>query len=171
MRNHARRSAGTPAPPRKGAREEEARALAAEHLVERRWMVLSRMMEREMARDLKAAFDLTAAEWRVLTLVCTMGSISAIDVSVVFERDSAEVSRAVYRLLAVGLVARDGGGRRKRRIDIIPTDAGRALFARARVRGASYFASLMTELSAEEQKRLDHALESVARRVSAWRET
>ena len=61
-----------------------------EYFIPLRLMLLSRMIEREMARDLQA-FKLSAPDWRVLATTCSNGSSSAADIRATFE-----AARAVY---------------------------------------------------------------------------
>ena len=69
-----------------------------EYFIPLRLMLLSRMIEREMARDLQA-FNLTVADWRVLATTCSNGSSSAAEIRATFEADRAVISSPVARLL------------------------------------------------------------------------
>src|SRR5687768_10934785 len=69
-----------------------------QYFIPHRLMLLARMVDRETARDLQGDFNISAAEWRSLAYICTMGSSTAAQICVAFEVDRAEVSRAVARL-------------------------------------------------------------------------
>lgn len=127
------------------------------------------MIERELARDLQSHFNLAVADWRVLALTCARGSSSAAKICVAFEIDRAEVSRAVSRLLKSGLVQREPDPDHRQKMNIIPTDAGKAIFDRAQVLRNDYFTAILQDLSPEESRNFQTALERIALRVDERR--
>ena len=54
---------------------------AVDRCLEHRLLHLGRTIDREMARQLKAALGLTIAEWRVLSFVCATDAASAVDLT------------------------------------------------------------------------------------------
>ena len=128
-----------------------------------RLLLLARMIDRETSRQLQDQFEISVAEWRVLAFVCGAGPASASDIGSAGQIDRAEISRAVRKLSAAGLIEReDDENHRKRRI-IRPTEAGERLFTKIRDRRRSYFQTLMQGLSAAERHELSAMLETIVR--------
>lgn len=134
-----------------------------------RLLLLTRMIEREMARDLQAGFKLTVADWRVLALTCSTGSTSAGDVRTVFEADRAEVSRAVSRLLKANLIQRKPDSRHRQKVRLTPTDAGQVVFDGIRAMREEYFAWILQDLSPEERQNFEKSIQNIALRVDERR--
>ncbi|MBO9669132.1 MAG: MarR family transcriptional regulator [Sphingobium sp.] len=135
-----------------------------------RLLLLARMIDRETARQLQEEVGLSSAEWRVLALICTVGPASAADVGASFEADRAEVSRAVTRLTQAGLIARTQDSANRKKMILSPTDAGKALYLKARGLRQGYFQAIMDDLSATERLDFDGALNRVALRVDDLRQ-
>ena len=104
--------------------------MSNQYFIPHRLMLLARMIDRETARDLHRDFNITAAEWRALGYICTMGSSSAAQICVAFEVDRAEVSRAVARLLDAELIQRGQARDRENRLVLTPTPRGEELHDR-----------------------------------------
>ena len=130
-----------------------------------RLLLLARMIDRETSRQLQAEFAISVAEWRVLAFVCASGPASASDIGSAGQIDRAEISRAVLKLAATGLITREPDKEHRKRRIIRPTEAGLGLFRRIRDQRRSYFLSLMTELSSDERRLLNGALEKIAHRL------
>lgn len=132
-----------------------------------RLLLLAKMIDRETSRQLQDEFAISVAEWRVLAFVCAAGPASASDIGTAGQIDRAEISRAVRRLAAAELIARqDDESHRKRRI-IHPTAAGERLFRQIRDLRRGYFLALMEELSSAERHQLNALLEKIVRRLAA----
>lgn len=140
-----------------------------EYFIPLRLMLVARMIEREMARDLQVGFNLTVADWRVLATTCSNGSSSAAEIRSVFEADRAEVSRAVARLLKADLIQREPDGRHRQKMRITPTAAGREIFDSIRPMRNEYFEWVLQDLSPEERQSFEKAIKSVALRVDERR--
>jgi DNA-binding MarR family transcriptional regulator len=140
-----------------------------EYFIPLRLMLLARMIEREMTRDLQVGFNLTVADWRVLATTCSNGSSSAAEIRSTFEADRAEVSRAVARLLKADLIQREPDSSHRQKMRIIPTEAGRAIFDGVRPMRAEYFEWILQDFSAEERTAFEKAIKTVALRVDERR--
>jgi len=132
-------------------------------------MLLARMVDRETARDLQRDFNITAAEWRALAYICTMGSSSAAQICVAFEVDRAEVSRAVARLLEANLIQRGQARDHENRLILTPTPSGESLHDRVKTKRREYFDWILQDLSSSERDALDEVLGKIASRVDERR--
>ena len=134
-----------------------------------RLLVLASMIDRHNARSLKTEFNLTVVSWRVLVYVCTVGPASAADVGAAFEADRAEISRAVSKLLRMGLVEREPDPRHSRKMILRPTETGRAFHKKVRQSRRAYFAAVLQDLAVEDRTALDSYLGFMAQRVDDLR--
>ncbi len=132
-----------------------------------RILLLARMLDRETARHLQEHFALTLAEWRVLAFVCSVGPSSAADIGSAFEVDRAEVSRAVARLEARGLILRETAPDNRKKMILQPTPPGRETFERARLTRQKYFETILQDLDAGQVHTLNEGLQRIARRVKS----
>jgi DNA-binding MarR family transcriptional regulator len=132
-------------------------------------MLLARMIDRETARDLHRDFGITAAEWRALGYICTMGSSSAAQICVAFEVDRAEVSRAVARLLDSELLQRGQARDRENRLVLTPTPRGVDLHDHIKAKRREYFEWILQDLDSSERDALDGVLGKIADRVDQRR--
>lgn len=140
-----------------------------DYFIPHRVLLLARMIDREMARDLQSAFNLTVAEWRVLTLTCSLGSSSAAEICTAFEADRAEVSRAVSRLLKARLIQREPDASHRQKMRITPTEEGRKAFEGMRSIRDAYCNWILRDLTVEERQSFNRVLETVAVRVDERR--
>ncbi len=143
--------------------------LTNQYFIPHRLLLLARMIDRETARDLHSDFNITAAEWRALGYICTMGSSSAAQICEAFEVDRAEVSRAVARLLDSGLIQRGEARDQGNRLILTPTAAGEALHDRIKTRRREYFEWILQDLDSAEREELDQVLGKIADRVDQRR--
>ena len=143
--------------------------MAGQYFIPHRLMLLARMIDRETARDLHRESGLTAAEWRALAYICTMGSSSAAQIRLAFEVDRAEVSRAVNRLHEAELIERGEARDPDNRLVLTPTARGRELFERTRAKRRDYFELVLQDLSTDERQAFDEVLGKIAARVDELR--
>ena len=130
-----------------------------------RLLLLAKMIDRETSRQLQDEFAISVAEWRVLAFVCAAGPASASDIGTAGQIDRAEISRAVRKLAAADLIAREHDEKHRKRRIIRPTEAGEGLVRRIRDLRRSYFQSLMDEVSGADRQRLNLTLEKIAQRL------
>lgn len=145
-------------------------SLFGEHHLPHRLQLLARMIDRESARHLSDAAGLSLAEWRVLAYVGTKARASAADICTAFDIDRAEVSRAVARLVAAGLLLREQDDDNRKRLLLELTDAGLALYRRTRDARVDYFRAIMADLQPRERELLDDLLLRLATKVDLLRE-
>ena len=143
--------------------------MSNQYFIPHRLMLLARMIDRETARDLQGDFNVTAAEWRSLGYICTMGSSSAAQICEAFEVDRAEVSRAVARLLDSRLIQRGAARDQGNRLTLTPTARGEQLHDRIKTRRREYFDWILQDFDEAERNLLDGMLAKVADRVDQRR--
>src|SRR6187402_2217344 len=143
--------------------------MANQYFIPHRLMLLARMIDRETARDLNSDFSITAAEWRALGYICTMGSSSAAQICVAFEVDRAEVSRAVSRLLESELIQREQARDHENRLVLTPTPRGKQLHDQIKAKRREYFEWILQDLDSRERDALDAVLARIADRVDQRR--
>jgi DNA-binding MarR family transcriptional regulator len=132
--------------------------------------LLTRMIEREMNREMQAEYQLSVAEWRVLATTCTNGHASAVDVAASFEADPGQVSRAVAALLRAGLLERETQPGNRKKKHLRPTERGLEIFAVIHRKRQSYYRDILSALGPQELGAFDRALTAIAMRVDAMRE-
>jgi len=140
-----------------------------QYFMPHRLMLLARMIERETSRDLQCEANISAAEWRALAYICTIGSSSAAQICVAFEVDRAEVSRAVARLIEANLIQRERARDQENRLALTPTTSGEALYRRVQAKRREYFEWILQDLSPTERQAFDDVLGRIAVRVDERR--
>ena len=133
----------------------------AEHLPYR-LLLLARMIDRQAARQLNAAFGLTLAEWRVLAFVCASGPSSASAIGRSGGIDRAEISRAVTRLEDKKLAAREADAANRRKLIISPTRKGRALFAEVIADRRAFFRALLQDVPEADRHVVERSMRQMA---------
>lgn len=132
-----------------------------------RLLLLARMIDRQASRQLQQEFDITLAEWRVLAFTCAAGPATASTVGHSGGIDRAEISRAVVRLEAKGLVTRQPDPSNRRKLIISPTVAGQSLFVQIRDDRRAFFRGLLADVGADERAIIEAAIEGMALKISA----
>ena len=140
-----------------------------QYFIPHRLMLLARMIERETSRDLQCESNISAAEWRALAYICTMGSSSAAQICVAFEVDRAEVSRAVARLIDAKLIQREQARDHENRLALRPTPSGEDVFRKTQAKRREYFEWILQDLSPSERQAFDEVLGKIATRVDEQR--
>lgn len=126
-----------------------------------RLLLLARMIDRRSARELQKA-GLSLAEWRVLAFICVSGPASASTIGKFGEIDRAEISRAVHRLEAKGLIERQPDENHRKRFIISPTGTGQAQFLEVREDRRRFFRNMTEGLGLSERELIDKGLETMA---------
>lgn len=126
-----------------------------------RLLLLARMIDRQSARELQKV-GLSLAEWRVLAFIAVAGPASASKIGKFGEIDRAEISRAVGKLSAKGLIERRTDDNHRKRFIITLTDAGQRLFDEVREERRRFFRGMTGELSQAEREAMEHGLETMA---------
>ncbi|MEO6151589.1 MAG: MarR family winged helix-turn-helix transcriptional regulator [Croceibacterium sp.] len=126
-------------------------------------------MERELAREMQARFNVSVSEWRVIAVTCSFGPATAVDVSSSFEIDPGLVSRAVASLIRNGLVVRESSSRNRKFKIITETPAGREVFEKITAMRTRYFEAILQDLTPKQKLVFDTTLTTIATRVDAQR--
>ena len=82
--------------------------------------------------ELLRPLDLTASQAEVLDLLDRYGLMSLGELGALMVAEGGHPSRLVDRMVQAGLVSRQSAGDDRRRLELVPTDRGRALSAQAR---------------------------------------
>ena len=127
-----------------------------------RLQLLSKMIDRQTARQLQQEFGMSLAEWRVLAFICSAGPATAAQIGNASAIDRAEVSRAVARLEGAGTIGRRTDPAHRKRLILEPTAEGREVFGWIRDRRRAYFDAMMRGISAETRRTVDAALRRMA---------
>jgi len=128
-----------------------------------RLLLLARMIDRETARQLQTGFGLSLAEWRLLAIATVLGPCSASEIGAAGEIDRAEISRALRRLEAEGLMQREADPAHKKRRIITLTEAGKALYRDISEERRAFFRTILSGLEGAERAQVDASLEKIAR--------
>lgn len=130
-----------------------------------RLAVLADRVSHAIAQVYEDRFDLGRAEWRVVAALAVEGAMAAKDIGAHSALEKMQVSRAVARLDAAGLVHRetDVDDRRSQRLAL--TRSGRSLFDKVRPLVVAREAYLLDALDAEERRLLDRMLTKMTRRA------
>jgi len=129
-----------------------------------RLAVLAEVVSRAIAQVYSERFDLGRDEWRVLAALVP-GPMRTADVIAHTTLDKMQVSRAVARLEAAGLVARDADPDDRRARVLRLTTAGRALFRRIAPLAQAREAFLLDALDDAERDVLDRAIDKLNARA------
>lgn len=129
-----------------------------------RLAVLAEAVSRAIADVYGERFDLTRDEWRVLAALAG-GPMKTGDVIAHTTLDKMQVSRAVIRLEAHGLVEREQVAHDRRARVLRLTPAGRALFRRIAPLARAREAFLLEALDADERRVLDRAIDKLRARA------
>ena len=135
-----------------------------------RLSVVTDAVSRSLAAVYADRFDLTRDEWRVLAQLADGAPMKSTELGLRTSLPKMQVSRALARLEADGLVRRETDRADRRNHVVNLTREGRALYARVEPLVLEREAYLMAALSAEERMALERALEKVETRAKALRE-
>jgi DNA-binding MarR family transcriptional regulator len=126
-------------------------------LTSMRMVRLVYFITRSASRAFPRVSGLSDFEWRIVALVCEMPPLSINDLSALLHRGVAQVSRAVKKLVAAGLLhranRRGGPG-----VMITPTRLGRTVYGPLEQLARDRNAAIIAGLGAEEIKVLEHCI-------------
>ncbi|MBK9134267.1 MAG: winged helix-turn-helix transcriptional regulator [Betaproteobacteria bacterium] len=128
---------------------------------------LAEAVSRSLAEVYQQRFGLTRDEWRVVAALADCGTVKTARVIEHTSLDKMPVSRAVQRLVAAGLLAREDDPADARGWLLHLTPAGRALYKKIVPLVTAREAFLLEALDAEERRVLDTALAKIAERAHA----
>jgi DNA-binding MarR family transcriptional regulator len=104
-----------------------------------------------LTKALDAELNLTLAEWRVILIVGEIPNLSNDAVAARTTMDKARVSRAIARLVALGILNREVKGSDRRLIALSLTNQGRAMFQSSMDIGEDVEARFLAPLSKSER--------------------
>ncbi len=156
-----------PAPP-----QDESAVLRLESFLPYRLSVLSNTISHSIALAYRDRFGLSVAEWRVMATLgeepAAAATLCANTVAARTAMDKVQVSRAIARMIAAGLVSRTQDPNDRRRAILSLTEEGRGVYERIVPAALDYEQRLMSLLSTPEQvclSRLIDKLMTCAHRV------
>lgn len=141
------------------------RSLQLNRFLPYRLSVLAARVAQKLARQYEEALGLQLPEARVMAV---LGSVKPISSNAVVEHtsmDKATVSRAVARLIRLGLLTRKPDPRDRRLIILRFTAKGRRAHAKLSRLALGWEAWFLAELSTTDRKRLDDVLARLSRRL------
>jgi DNA-binding MarR family transcriptional regulator len=127
-----------------------------------RLMLVNKIIDRLITRQLKMVADLTYPEWRTLSRLYSSEGLTVRQVAELAWADRAEVSRAAMSLEERGLTARIDNPKDRRAPILFLTPAGKALYDRTIVARGRFHQALLAKLSDAEKKQLDRTLKKIA---------
>jgi DNA-binding MarR family transcriptional regulator len=139
--------------------------LRLDRFIPYRLSVLAAKVSQRLARAYEQAVGLQLPEARVMTV---LGSFSPVSSNAVVQRtsmDKATVSRAVVRLLHLGLVTRIPDPRDRRLVILSFTPRGRRAYAKLCKTARAWESWFVAELAAGERARLMAALKRLTERL------
>jgi len=128
----------------------KAPTLDLDHYVTYSLSVIDNMLALGAYRIYRKRFGVNVTEWRVLGSLALYAPMTANDICLLTRTDKAPISRAVARLMAAGLVKREGDPRDKRRILLALTTKGRQTHDRILPVALEREDKLLSVLSADE---------------------
>ncbi len=130
-----------------------------------RLAVLSNRLTLWSARVYRREFGTSVLEWRVLSILAALGPVMARDVAEFSVLDKSNVSRAVRRLTARGLVRQASHPDDGRSRILTLTGEGRALHRRIAARSREREEALFEDFGAAERERLATLLDGLDARA------
>lgn len=150
--------------------------LDLEHRPAYRFSILAALSTRAIAGMLAKKFGVTVAGWRALSVIGAFEPVSSGNVAHRSSMDADKVTRAVDRLVGLGLVARKVDAEDRRRVVLTLTARGRRVHDEIDRQRRDMDVEFLSVLSEAERKSLFAALDKLelqARRIftgrDAWR--
>ncbi|MFN8720704.1 MAG: MarR family winged helix-turn-helix transcriptional regulator [Rhodospirillales bacterium] len=141
-------------------------ALDLETFLPYRLSVLANRVSRALAEVYEARFGITPSEWRLIAILARFGPMSANGVCARSAMDKVQVSRAVARAGAAGLVDRRIDHEDRRRSVLSLTGQGRAVHDRIVPLAREVEARLLDGLDAGERALLSALIDRLGRRAA-----
>lgn len=145
-------------PDREAAPDGDGAAFALEQFLPYRLSVLTNTMSRAFARTYGKRFGLSIPEWRVMAVLGRFAPLSANQLAERTAMDKVRVSRAVARLMKLGLVDRavDSGDRRRSALKL--SRAGKRMHEGIVPLARRFETAWMASLSDEDRALLDRLM-------------
>lgn len=140
------------------ARKPAAPALLLDRFVPYRLAILSNLVSGAIARAYQARFGIAIPEWRIIAVLGLGEALSANQVGARTEMDKVQVSRAVRRLLQLGLISRAFEREDRRRSRLALSKKGQRIYAEVAPFALATERDLLNALSTGEHAQLDALL-------------
>ena len=121
-------------------------------------MIVGRLLDRMISRQVKHFADLPLAEWKVMASLGTLKEATAAEIAATSLSDPAEVSRAVNALEGKGIVQREENPRNRRSTLVRLTREGQLRWRETAARRAQLTRMLLSAFPADEVALLDEML-------------
>jgi DNA-binding MarR family transcriptional regulator len=138
-------------------------SLALEDFLPYRLAILAHKMSRELAGVYGEKFGLSIPAWRIIANLGHWGPLYAGDLAERSSLDKPQVTRALQRLEAGGLVRRKIDSQDRRQVRLALTRRGRVLLRRIAVLALGWEAAFLAPLAQDERKTLDRILTKLLR--------
>lgn len=139
--------------------------LTLETFLPYRLSLLSNRISQRIARLYAERFGIGITEWRVIAVLGRYSGLSANEVAERTAMDKVAVSRAVARLLEMGLVARDTDSSDRRRSVLTLSAQGQHTYAQIAPLALDMERQLLAGFSPEERALLDALLDRLAEKA------
>lgn len=133
-------------------------------------LILGRLLDRVISRQVKSLADMPLAEWKVMAMLGMLKEGTASEIAATSLSDPAEVSRAVNALEAKGMVQRGENPRNRRSALVSLTRGGQVRWRETAAQRAQLTRLIVEVLSAEERDALDDMLTRLAGAIMAAEE-
>ena len=142
-----------------------AKPLDLERFLPYRLDILAESVSRRLSRIYRDKYGLGIPEWRVLAHLGQYAPITAKAVATHSRMHKTKVSRAVAALEELGLLARSGNDQDRREELLSLTAKGKAAYDDLAPKAADFARHLLDDLSASEQRALEHAIDRLLKKV------
>ena len=127
--------------------------------------ILAEGVSRALSRIYKAQYGLGVPEWRVLAHLGQYAPITAKAIGAHSRMHKTKVSRAVAALEKLGFLARSGNHADRREEVLTLTAKGKAAYDDLAPKAADFARHLLDDLSAAEQRALEHTIDRLLKKV------
>lgn len=145
-------------------------SLMLERFLPYRLSVLSNTVSKGIAALYADRFGITIPEWRALAVLGRFGPVTSAEICSRTAMDKVQVSRAIQRLTASGMVSRRVDPADRRRATIAMTAKGRGVYREIVPLALSCEATLLDGLSDKERETLSTLLDWLANRAGEFAE-
>jgi len=122
---------------------------------------LASRVSRGFAQEYGARFGLSIPEWRVMAHLSQSASVSVRELHLKADLEKSKASRAAARLEAAGLVVKKINEADRRLIELSLSAKGEEMMAELRPLALSYEADVLSSLSPEDRKMLNHLVDQL----------
>jgi DNA-binding MarR family transcriptional regulator len=116
-------------------------------------------------RRLRDEHDVSVPEWRTMMLVAERPGTTAVDIATIFAMDKMAVTRAVQRLMRIGIIERHQRSEDKRSFSLHLTPRGSELYGQLLPSSSARYRALVDVLSRDERRQLRELLGRLVERL------